>query len=204
MASAEKGTTVKGRQTKERIITETMKLINQKGYEQTTLVDICQAADVSNGAFYHYFNSKQDILLGYLEKESQDLDNYYNALKKDSYIDVLYSVISYQVTYYIIKGQDSISNLFSTMLLSKRNFFFLEDYVGMRILRDCFENGQKNGEFRTDIDFGSMAYSIFSIIYMVVSSWCMDEGSFDLFTMMSERIVPLVNVYTEKPSHSDK
>jgi len=37
-------------------------LFYTKGYEQTTIQDILNASQISKGAFYHYFNSKQDLL----------------------------------------------------------------------------------------------------------------------------------------------
>ncbi len=37
-------------------------LFYTKGYEQTTIQDILNASQISKGAFYHYFKSKQDLL----------------------------------------------------------------------------------------------------------------------------------------------
>jgi len=38
------------------------RLIYTKGYEQMTIQDILEALQISKGAFYHYFASKQDLL----------------------------------------------------------------------------------------------------------------------------------------------
>lgn len=39
-----------------------LELFNQKGYEKTTIKDIIDAMGVSKGAFYHYFQSKEDVI----------------------------------------------------------------------------------------------------------------------------------------------
>jgi len=44
------------------ILDATMKLVYTKGYEQMTIQDILDTLHISKGAFYHYFDSKGDVL----------------------------------------------------------------------------------------------------------------------------------------------
>ena len=44
------------------------------GYSELTVDDICEEAEVSKGAFYGYFSSKQDLLITLLEEDAVDLD----------------------------------------------------------------------------------------------------------------------------------
>jgi TetR/AcrR family transcriptional regulator, transcriptional repressor for nem operon len=44
------------------ILDAAQKLIYTKGYEQMAIQDILDALGISKGAFYHYFDSKQDLL----------------------------------------------------------------------------------------------------------------------------------------------
>ena len=55
-------------QTKSRIVSAAWKLFYQYGYENTTIDDIAEMSQTSKGTFYHYFNSKDDLLgsLSYL------------------------------------------------------------------------------------------------------------------------------------------
>jgi AcrR family transcriptional regulator len=43
-------------------------LIENKGYEQMTIQDILDRLQISKGAFYHYFGSKQELLESVLER----------------------------------------------------------------------------------------------------------------------------------------
>ena len=47
---------------KNKLVAAAMELFNEKGYEQTTVQDICKRAGLSVGVFYHYFPSKSDVL----------------------------------------------------------------------------------------------------------------------------------------------
>lgn len=44
---------------------------SRKGFQATTVDDVCAEAGVSKGAFYVYFEQKQDLLLALLEDDAQ-------------------------------------------------------------------------------------------------------------------------------------
>jgi len=53
--------------TRTRLLEAAYSLMLAKGYPATTVDEICQAAGVSKGSFYHFFKSKQQITLAMLE-----------------------------------------------------------------------------------------------------------------------------------------
>src|SRR5262245_21816458 len=46
---------------KDKILEAALSLIRTKGYEATTVDDLCAAAGVTKGAFFHHFGSKEDL-----------------------------------------------------------------------------------------------------------------------------------------------
>jgi AcrR family transcriptional regulator len=103
--------TKKGNVTQARVFDAALELINERGFEQTTVADICEKAGISNGAFYHHFKSKQDILLGYVRNESGELLEYYRSLPGRSFARTLQDVIDWQIERYLIKGPQFIAHL---------------------------------------------------------------------------------------------
>jgi AcrR family transcriptional regulator len=55
----------KRRETLDRIAEAGLRLFIAKGYEETTLDDIAATADISRRTFFHYFRSKDQILLAW-------------------------------------------------------------------------------------------------------------------------------------------
>jgi AcrR family transcriptional regulator len=51
-----------GEQKREAMLTMATRLMNRKGVNGTTLDDVVRALNVTKGAFYHYFDSKDDLL----------------------------------------------------------------------------------------------------------------------------------------------
>ena len=47
---------------KERIVNKAMSLFIKKGYDKTSINEIIEQASISKGTFYHYFNSKEDLI----------------------------------------------------------------------------------------------------------------------------------------------
>jgi len=49
--------------TRTRLLDAAMRLIRERGYNATTVDDLCAAAGVTKGAFFHYFKSKEDLAI---------------------------------------------------------------------------------------------------------------------------------------------
>ena len=48
---------------KTKLLDAALKVIRSKGYSATTLDDICAAAGVTKGSFFHHFSGKEDLAL---------------------------------------------------------------------------------------------------------------------------------------------
>ena len=59
----------KSKETKERIFQAAKEILRKNGYENLSIKNICEVAGVSNGSFYHHFQSKDDLLSYHLEEQ---------------------------------------------------------------------------------------------------------------------------------------
>lgn len=194
------GKTRKGILTRERIFKAALSLIQTKGYDQTTLVDICTEAGIATGTFYHYFKSKQDILVGYVQQESLDLTSFYTGLDKTLYADALIQVISFQADYFIQKGTEFVSNFYAIMLLSKPSFFDYTKFSLLEIIYDCFVRGQQNREFTDQYTPNYMQELAIGLLYITTSAWCISEGSNELKPLLLEQYRNLLQLLSAKNS----
>jgi AcrR family transcriptional regulator len=67
-----KTVTAKGEDTRERIYSTALALFRERGFDATTMRDIAAAAGMSLGAAYHYFPSKDAIVLAYYDRISKE------------------------------------------------------------------------------------------------------------------------------------
>ncbi|MDA8017226.1 MAG: TetR/AcrR family transcriptional regulator [Thermoanaerobaculia bacterium] len=52
---------------RERILEHAQQLFHERGYHAVGISDICAAADVNKGSFYHFFRSKQQLALDVID-----------------------------------------------------------------------------------------------------------------------------------------
>ena len=62
-------------ETRERLFRSALELFAQKGFAETTVEDITEAADVGKGTFFNYFPSKDHILLAFGEMQLSKLES---------------------------------------------------------------------------------------------------------------------------------
>src|SRR4030065_551836 len=68
--------------TRDNILDAATQLFSRNGYDATGVAEICQAAGVSKGAFYHHFPSKQAVFLDLLESWLATLDGGLQAISQ--------------------------------------------------------------------------------------------------------------------------
>lgn len=64
-------TSVPPHPTRLKILDAAMNVIREKGYSATRVEDICEAAGVTKGAFFHHFSGKEDLAVATAERWSE-------------------------------------------------------------------------------------------------------------------------------------
>ena len=137
--------TKKGRSTKARIFDAAVALIKERGYEATSIPDICLKAEISTGAFYHHFRSKQDILVGYIVAESDDLLEYYATLASLSRREALLLCLDRFYGYFEKKGPELVSHFIAHRLMPDDDAYGIMGFSLFKIAAECLELGGAEG-----------------------------------------------------------
>jgi AcrR family transcriptional regulator len=67
---------------RQQLIAAAWRCVADRGFQSLTVDEVCAEAAVSKGAFYLYFESKQDLLLGLLEDEAAEIDTFMADLER--------------------------------------------------------------------------------------------------------------------------
>ena len=71
------------------ILDVAQRLVNTKGYEQMTIQDILDGLQISKGAFYHYFDSKQALLEAIIERVVEEVEQLILPIVHDPHLPAL-------------------------------------------------------------------------------------------------------------------
>ena len=177
-------------ETKDRIYTAAIDLMDRKGFENITIAEISEKAGVSVGAFYHYFESKNDILAEIFHQA----DEYFSTqvasgLMKESIPDQIVEYFDHYARFNVASGVELTQQLFNP----KIKFFIQEGRPMLTILQDMVRRGQEKGEIRADSSPEEIVRLLFVMARGVVFEWSLYDGSYDLEATMHKYIESLVS-----------
>ncbi|NMA66364.1 MAG: TetR/AcrR family transcriptional regulator [Clostridiaceae bacterium] len=165
--------------TKDRIFSTASKLFREKGYNNVTINDICDACGITKPTFYYHIKSKQDILVSFYD---HIVDNLTPLLMKMIYIpsswEQLMLLFDTLINNIEELGTDLNSQLLSVNLQKNYGTFALRKNLE-EIAINIVKKGQQDKEIRNLNDakqlYHAAAYMFTGYEYM----WCVLEGDFD-------------------------
>ena len=159
---------------KEKIISAGFRLICQKGYHNTNIIEIAKAAKVSTGITYQYFKDKYDIFIEGLKRNGEDIFfPLLNVKSEDLKIENIEETLKKIIEEYI--QQDKISkiahNEITAMIHSNdeiANYFYQKELLMTETIKKyLIENHyeQEHLSEKIPIMIGLMNNLIYEIIY---------------------------------------
>lgn len=142
----------KTRNTKERIIKGAFSLFATKGYEATTTQDIIDITQLSRGAMYHHFKSKQDILESVTKEAQLQINAFLEELVADGSLtskEKISKIIEYNA------NNDIQKQLIHYNWMEKIPFALLDEIRSLNdiiapYISQIIEQGVENNEYQCD------------------------------------------------------
>jgi len=180
-------------ETREKIFNCATKLFANLSYDKVKIADICTAADVSIGSFYHHFGNKESIInevyRSFDFKLQQLWDDYIQLSAKES-IEFL---ISIQLKLLKKNGFIFATQFFKNQLnnelkyiLDKSRFFYVKLFD---VVKSGIENNEITGSQEVITD------TILRISRGTIYDWCLHEGSYDLVDQGLKDIDMIISYY---------
>ncbi len=176
-------------ETKQRIYTAAIELMDRKGFENITIAEISKKAHVSVGAFYHYFTSKSDILAEIFRRA----DDYFATqvapkLENKNAADRIVEFFVHYARFNVADGVETTQHLYNPTI----KFFTKKGRSMHDLLLNIIREGQKKNELRTDDDPEELERFLFVMAWGTVFEWSLLNGRFNLEAVMKKRIKILV------------
>ena len=166
--------------TNQRIQDKAFALILERGYENITISDICGAAGVSNGNFYHYFSSKDDVLLFCYENFDKLIENEFSKRSFHSWLDALRAVIYQQTHGADIVGHKLESQIFQAQLNIHGGYVVEEDRFFPRYVKKLLSCAAEAGEIHPSHNIEDAAQIILQVSRGILFDWSLRKGAFDI------------------------
>jgi AcrR family transcriptional regulator len=159
---------------RERLFRAALNLFGKKGYAETTVEDITEAADVGKGTFFNYFPSKEHVLMAFAEMQLQKLENIVHEARHSNLPmrDVLHALVL-RMTEEPIRNPAIIRALLQANLSSVpvRGAMLRIHNRNRSLLGQLIHHGQERGEIRTDLPAEEIAQVWRQTIFGTLLFW---------------------------------
>lgn len=172
---------VKEKQAKRRseIIESVIPLIASEDFDRISVSDICKAAGISIGSFYHYFTQKTDILVGLMLIIDEDLEeNVFPLLTHEDEMENL-RIFTHGWASHIQNHSLEQSKLISAVNPEVEGMLEKER-VSVRRIRQIFEAAQKKGQIGTRFTTEELTEFTLLMLRSVSTDWSRREGNYDI------------------------
>lgn len=165
---------------KEGIFNVAMRLMRKIGYENLTIRDICDKADISTGMFYRHFKSKDELLVYYYTKAQKVFDS--DIRERIAGKDIVRQLILYYTWYgeYTAKfGLDFCQNFFNSRNRSLNTNLYTNHVAEFTtgLLKTAVREGLVIPDGGTP---ESLSADFCVIVKGVIFHWCSHNGEYDL------------------------
>lgn len=182
----------RAQRTREHILAQGIALMKERGFQATTIRDICEAAEVSVGTFYSYFKDKGDLFrYNFQEKDEAFADFLSVSIAGDTAEEKILSFIRYYAWLNIGTGREELERIF----LRPDEQWFPGQNPAYNVLYAVILEGQKNGELTKKLDASEIVDMFRVFLRGCVYEWVMGGCSFDLEERMCAYVGRLIQSF---------
>src|SRR5580658_1378701 len=87
--------TIERHESKTKLLDAALHVIRVKGYEATRIEDICEAAELTKGSFFHHFKSKEDLALAAVNYWGEMTTRFFASAPYHEPFDPLHPLLDY-------------------------------------------------------------------------------------------------------------
>jgi TetR/AcrR family transcriptional regulator, fatty acid metabolism regulator protein len=184
------------------ILRSATRIFAQSGYFNAKVADIARDAGIADGTVYLYFKSKEEILHSIFDegmedffaegqKELAQLENPLDKLRKIAHLHLekLSADRDLAIVFQVeLRGSTKFMEEFSAAGLAQ----YLD------LIRECFEEGQKAGLIRADLNAKVCTKILYGALDEMTTNWILSKKSYPLEPMADVVLDIFFNGVTEK------
>ena len=182
---------------KDILVSKAFEMFKNYGYDQTSISSIRKEAGVSNGTFYHYFKTKEDLLIAVCLQEM----NIYDL--KDNMEDKAADPEKHLTAYFLSWGKyfeslgvnivSQVYRIFNTVFIdsASNEVHSIKKIWQTHQLEQFIEMAQKKGTLRTDYSAKEYSRLLFMLTRGILFEWILQPDKVDL-EETAKRYLPII------------
>jgi AcrR family transcriptional regulator len=163
---------------RERLFRSALRLFAERGFMETTVEDITEAADVGKGTFFNYFRTKEHVLATFGAERLASIERALERAKSGPVMRVLQ-----ELAVDLISHKTENAALLRAIYAAHascapvRAELHKRLQIGRRLLAEIFAIAQRRGEVRRDMSPAEMARLVQIVLLGVTLAWALHPDS---------------------------
>jgi len=168
-------------ETEQALMRAVMRLCTTKNAAHITVREICAEAGVSVGAFYHHFETRQDLFRRIYESFDHKLSKRMEQISHTkSPQDVLSDILLFHVYFLTNQYADLLSHCFIAILNDPERAVVNPDRVYYRTVRACVQQMADKGLLRPEYSPNMVSELCISFVRGWLLDWTLHDCKYDL------------------------
>lgn len=182
---------IQGQNSRDKLLDAATRLFHENGYQAVTVNDICEAAQLTKGAFYHHFDSKEAL---YQHLYTPQLDTYlasHFSISEDADgKTILLALADATLSFSEEIGREMTSLSITVMLSRSTSHLFTEGRVHTRLLHQALSQSQAGNQLKCDGNEHELMliYSCLMVGFLVKWASLADESNFDWHNLLQREM----------------
>lgn len=176
---------VQGQETERKILNTALALMGERGFDKVSIRDICAAAGITTGAFYHHFPSKEALL----EKGFGPMDDFMRLAMEGHEADPpdlrLWLILS-AYAQFMEQGGELIGRYYQRRIAEPESKSMDSTRYTLMVMLDCFRQAEQEGLLKGGHSPEWVADFCFRHFRGVVVDWVLHGYSYPLLLRMQE------------------
>lgn len=165
---------------RQKIIDTAMLLIEEKGYSNVTIKDICEKAELSIGAFYHYFSNIAEVLFSFYNQYDSILEEGLKQHCYDNWRDEADYLCRTYLELTLKNGWQVSSAVISSQFRIEDKYLYREERFLNQRLAVVIKRGKSCGDITSAEDTEELCRWLLRSVRGAIFDWVMHDGKTDL------------------------
>jgi AcrR family transcriptional regulator len=163
---------------RERLFSSALRLFAERGFMETTVEDITEAADVGKGTFFNYFRTKEHVLATFGAERLAAIERAVERAKKGPVMPVLRELAA-DLVGHTTENAALLRAIYAAHATCApvRAELHKRLQTGRRLLAEIFSIAQERGEARRDISAAEMARLVQIVLLGMTLAWALHPDS---------------------------
>jgi AcrR family transcriptional regulator len=163
---------------RERLFRSALRLFAERGFLETTVEDITEAADVGKGTFFNYFRTKEHVLATFGAERLASIERAVERAKKGPVLPVLRELAT-DLAGHSTENPALLRAIYAAhaSCAPVRAELHKRLQIGRRLLAELFTIAQQRGEVRRDKSAAELARLVQVVLLGITLAWALHPDS---------------------------